>query len=641
MSPLVRALSFCLLFALPLGGWAQNPDSLRKILYAKPQDTAALNQYLEYSYTLLDEHPRDARRFADEGILLAQRLKQTKTKARLMGSKAIALSLLGNSDSARILLRASQPIYLQVGDTLLWAIAEHNIGLEYQIEGIYDQALIHHLNALPYFERLAKKTDLARLYNNMAVIYRIEGRYDDAIAIYEKSLAIKIAEKDSTGMAATYMNIGSAESYKGNNAQAEANLEKAIGLYRALGEEGNLAHCQAILGSVYVNLGQHEKAEGPYLQAYEYGKKNPDTQFYTKVLYGLGEIYLHLKRFEQAEFFFSSGLDHARMAHNPEEERVFLLHLSQTLRQKGESARAYDLLEASMAIKDSLTEKTRLALQEEMQGKFDLHQKEEKLKVQDLQIAQQKLRQRALWIAAGLLFLLAGLSSYYLYQRSKTARLLREKNEIIAKALSEKELLLKEIHHRVKNNLQFISSLLNLQSRTVEDSAALGALRESRNRVQAMSLIHQDLYQQDSPTSIDVNAYFDRLMDTILASYQIDPKQIFLEKNIEPVRLDVETVVPVGLILNELVCNAVKYAFREGQAGKLGVRLKTDAESLILQVEDDGPGMPKDALSGTNSSFGFRLIRLLQEKLGASLHIQSPPGTIVTLIIPHQSIERA
>lgn len=616
---------------------AQPGDSVLLTLRKLPKDSSALEQYNEQCQKLLDEHPQEAYRIAEEGIRLARQLRQKRALAKLTSSKAIALSLLGNSDSARVLLLESQRIYLSLNDTLYWALVEHNIGLEYQLEGILDQALLHYLTALPYFERLAQKTDLARLYNNIAIIYRMQGRYDDAIGIYQKSLALKSAQSDSTGMAATFMNIGSAYSYKDNLNEAEANLQKAIQLYQALGEEGNVAHCYATLGSIYINLGQVERAEQPYLRAYEYGKKNPNTQFYAPVLYGLGEIYLHMKKYAQAEIFLSAGLDHAKQTGNLEEQRVFLLYLSKALRAQGNYARAYDLLEASMAIKDTLTEKTRLELQEEMQAKFDLQQKEDELRIKDLEIAQQKLRQRALWIASISLLLLGALASYFLFQRSKTARLLREKNALIEKALYEKEMLLKEIHHRVKNNLQFISSLLNLQTRSVGDSEALSALRESRNRVQAMSLIHQHLYQHDSPTAIDVNSYFDQLMQTILASYQIDPKSVSLEKNIDPVKLDVEMVIPIGLILNELVCNAVKYAFQDGKATRLGVQLRTDEDALILQVEDDGPGMPRDSSSGQSTSFGYRLIHLLQEKLGASLHIQGPPGTTVTLIIPQKT----
>jgi two-component sensor histidine kinase len=174
---------------------------------------------------------------------------------------------------------------------------------------------------------------------------------------------------------------------------------------------------------------------------------------------------------------------------------------------------------------------------------------------------------------------------------------------------------LREIHHRVKNNLQVISSLLQLQSRGLDesDTQARYALRESQSRVQAMGLIHQKLYQTDT-TSVSMADYVTQLGDTLLDTYRLNDR-VEMYYDVEPIELDVDTAIPLGLIINELVTNSLKYAFPDGREGTIEISLYRHEGGFKLRVADDGVGTAAAAPLEGSTSFGTRLIDLLTQKL--------------------------
>ncbi|MEM7296840.1 MAG: sensor histidine kinase [Bacteroidota bacterium] len=197
--------------------------------------------------------------------------------------------------------------------------------------------------------------------------------------------------------------------------------------------------------------------------------------------------------------------------------------------------------------------------------------------------------------------------------------------------MNERETLLKEIHHRVKNNLQIISSLLNLQAGSLEDEAAIDAVKEGQNRVKSMALIHENLYQNDDLSGIEVDEYIENLTRTLYGSFGVDEEKIKTNLSVEKIRLDIDTLIPLGLMLNELLCNALKYAFPEGQ-GNLALSLRQSENKLDLKVKDDGPGISKEKLENGNS-YGWKMIKSLSRKLKADISIENDRGTQISLSI--------
>lgn len=227
------------------------------------------------------------------------------------------------------------------------------------------------------------------------------------------------------------------------------------------------------------------------------------------------------------------------------------------------------------------------------------------------------------------LALLAVAGTVILYQYGRQ----RSKNGIIEKQRADLEVLNREIHHRVKNNLQVISSLLDLQSETTDDSKTAEKFQEGSQRVQSMAYIHQNLYQGDSIDSIDIQQYISMLTNNLMQSYNADPDKITLTADIEAIKLHSDTVIPLGMIINELVSNALKYAFKNKQQGQIQVVLKRVNEKLLLQVKDNGVGMPDNIDISTGNSFGYKIIKAFTQKLKGLMTINSKNGTDVQLLI--------
>ncbi len=274
----------------------------------------------------------------------------------------------------------------------------------------------------------------------------------------------------------------------------------------------------------------------------------------------------------------------------------------------------------------------------ELEVKYETVKKDEELAQKELALAKSSQARRLFTILAIAGSILALIAFWFLYFKNKTNRLLKSQKTVIEKALNEKEFLLKEIHHRVKNNLQVISSLLNWQSKYIEDTKALKSMQEGRNRVQSMALIHQNLYQSDNLTGVEVSDYIDKLGNSLFKSYNIHQDQIQFQSNIEPMTLDVDTLIPLGLILNELLSNALKHAFPDGRYGEIEVNLRQEESTLLLEVNDNGVGMPEKSSKAVKDSFGYKLIEAFAEKLKAKLLVENSSGTSVRLMIQNFKI---
>ncbi len=220
--------------------------------------------------------------------------------------------------------------------------------------------------------------------------------------------------------------------------------------------------------------------------------------------------------------------------------------------------------------------------------------------------------------------------------RDVTERLKAE--EKIKASLLEKEVLLREIHHRVKNNLYVISNLLDLQADTLEQEEQRNLFAESQNRIQTMALIHEQLYQSDDLSQVNFANYIQNLVEKLSSSYQPKDCKININLDVEPVTLNLETAIPCGLLINELVTNAFKYAFPHSTTGEVEINLKVDSEQKIyLKISDHGIGIPEDVDWQDSPSLGLRLVNILADQLEATLELDCSQGTSFTLIFQEQS----
>lgn len=200
--------------------------------------------------------------------------------------------------------------------------------------------------------------------------------------------------------------------------------------------------------------------------------------------------------------------------------------------------------------------------------------------------------------------------------------------EKIRSSLKEKEMLLAEIHHRVKNNLQVISSLLRLQSRFIEDDASIEIFKETQNRVRSIAILHEKLYQSEDLAKIKIDEYVKLLAEDLLYFYELDNSKVEMNIDVEEVYLNIETAIPCGLIIDELVSNSLKYAFKPGENGTITIELHSNEnDRFTLAVSDDGVGIPLTVDPENSETFGMQLIKYLSNQLKADLELDRKDGT--------------
>jgi PAS domain S-box-containing protein len=207
-----------------------------------------------------------------------------------------------------------------------------------------------------------------------------------------------------------------------------------------------------------------------------------------------------------------------------------------------------------------------------------------------------------------------------------------EAEKQLTKTVGEKEVLLREVHHRVKNNLQIIISLLNLQSRYITDETTLSAFRESQTRVRAMALVHEKLYQSTDLAKIDLDNYIRFLANSLFQFFGIKGKGITLTNDIRDVFLAIDTAIPIGLVINELISNSLKYAFPEGE-GEISIAIHRQDHTLTILFKDNGIGIPEDFDWRNAKSMGLRLVITLVDQLDGTIELDRTAGTAFTIVV--------
>lgn len=246
-------------------------------------------------------------------------------------------------------------------------------------------------------------------------------------------------------------------------------------------------------------------------------------------------------------------------------------------------------------------------------------------------------QQWTIWLVSGVGALLLMLLTV-LYNRFRLKK--RSVNTIQIK-IQENEMLMQEVHHRVKNNLQIMLSLLQTQSRLIKDSKAKMMVAQSGNRIKSMALIHENLYLSGNLVMVQADTYFKDLTANIMSSFNRNDKVIDIETNIIDMNISMNLAVPIGLILNELITNSVKYAFTGREQGRITINFKQDEENkyYILQVKDNGTGLPKDLEIDTASSFGLQLVAGLTKQLNGYFEVDGENGTGFDIYVQEQEID--
>ncbi len=389
-----------------------------------------------------------------------------------------------------------------------------------------------------------------------------------------------------------------------------------------------------ILARVSSKLKKYDEAVSYGKQALDASKNNNEIFFQIEVENELATIYFNDNRQDSSEKYASLALQGATQLKN----YLVIANSSNLLSQmyeKKDPAKAYTYLKVSTAANDTVTnvEKTKQVKQLEIK---------EKQRVDDLHLAEKSANDQLRFNTSVGLFISALVIAIILYRNNRNKQkanlALQDKNDKIERTVSElntaqasllarnaeNELLLKEIHHRVKNNLEVVSSLLALQSNQIDDENTKEAMLEGQNRVQSIGIVHQKLYQGKNLGAIEMKDYFINLSDSILDSFGAN-KRVQVECAMNALNVDIDTAVPLGLIVNELLTNTIKYAFPDGRNGKVQITLEQKSDGVLqMQISDNGVGK-SGAITGTG--FGGQLISLLTQQLGGTMKEDNNNGT--------------
>ncbi|SHI76138.1 Two-component sensor histidine kinase, contains HisKA and HATPase domains [Arenibacter nanhaiticus] len=341
----------------------------------------------------------------------------------------------------------------------------------------------------------------------------------------------------------------------------------------------------------------------------------------------LADVYLQQEEFEKAKKLLLYGDYPVKVQNIIKRNRLLAAYYDKI----GDFKNATEYLKRTVKIRDSLNQsdaglkKQQLAAVAGQEIEYSKRlMDEQKIALEESRSEMQAKDERINIVFISLVFTLLGFAAVvYAYLKSiKTQRLIAEQKQIIESALIEKDSLLKEIHHRVKNNLQMVSSLLSLQTKNTKSKAAIQALEEGKTRVKAMALIHQKLYQNDDLSVIEMQEYIESLINSVQSVYKKGGHNINIFIDAEGVELDIDRAIPFGLILNELVSNSFKYAFPDNdENGKIHIHLSKNGEKGYFEYTDNGIGLPEDSSERANSSMGIRLMNRLVNQLQSTLNI--------------------
>ncbi len=355
---------------------------------------------------------------------------------------------------------------------------------------------------------------------------------------------------------------------------------------------------------------------------------------HTTLIYDRGRILSKQKKHAASNQIYFSLLKFPTLQANGLESSVLgALSLNHVALNQYDSAYYYHLAaeESEIEAKEHET----LLKMDELNTQYQTKEKEKMILTQESELSQQRVIQ---WLAIGFAGVL-GLLFFQSYRNAQTRKrsnealektnsLMRQTNDLLEIKNKENEVLLKEIHHRVKNNLQTISSLLNLQSNSITDPTALNAVQESRNRVASMALIHQKLYQGENLAAIEMRDYFETIGNAIIDSFGEKAKQVELDIEMPEIELDVDTAIPIGLITNELITNSLKYAFLKNEGGKISIAMKREKNNIIqLKIADNGTPDAFFSISNQGTGFGTMLVQLLTTQLGGEIKKSTEGGT--------------
>ena len=516
-----------------------------------------------------------------------------------------------------------------------------NKGISQAIQGNNGDALLWFNKADSILQKGGSKSNKLTCLTYMGNINNELKQYELALT-YFKKVEDAYLSGHNVGMIQVYDNMSISYRKLGRFKEAENSLKKGLVLARELGDSSAVGYNLLNQARIFEDQGMFSaalKKTEEALVRFEF-VNNPRliNQARLRIVAIANDAGLtqpkHLKIIEEALYFYEASQIKEYEIWAYELKAKSLYNLGE-YKQAAEIFRFHDSINKVWLL-DQYNEKT-AALESNYRANF--YQIESENKAQYAEILEYKNERKSALlylfsILLGVLILLIVLFWNFNRKLNSSRQKISEQNATLEKRNQEKTLLLKELHHRVKNNLQIVSSLLNLQSIAAKDVSAQNAFKDGQHRVDAMALIHRYLYTSDELTHVDIQSYLSRLVESIAYSYNFNKKNIVCQYDVSAHPIDVDIAIPLGLIANELVSNSFKHAFKNHDNPELLVSLSFN-DALIFQVKDNGKGLPESVNS--SESFGMDLVHSLVVQLNATLDYSYLNGACFQLSIPRSS----
>jgi len=519
---------------------------------------------------------------------------------------------------------------------------------EYQLRvSNYSAAMKLSLEALSLSQKKGLAYELPEIYSVIGNAYKENEFYKGALSAAEKALEASRAINDTTKIIGALLEDAmfthSYSMLKNNDSIAQVSLQLYLdGLQLA----ESSPEYERLTIPFLDNISQYYLLTKDYSKGIYYGKegeriarKYNRPRSLTYSLNWLGEIYFYQGNHKMGMDYLDSALQYARGLKWDYRVSEILESKYKCFLLAGDAKNALASFTQSRAIRDSLQMLKNIKQVSQLQVQYNTGKKDQEIAM--LNDVNRRKEEETIWILTGLtLFIL--LSAFLTFQY----RVIRRRNKLLKASYdkinqqSEKlKVLMRELHHRVKNNLQIVSSLLSLQSNHLSDKKALQAIKTGQQRIQAMSLIHRSLYQHENPNLVNMPEYIADLINSIIGSFG-RKENMDLQLDVEVEELDVDIALPLGLIVNEWVTNSFKHAFNSISFPSIRLSLKVN-EDLSLEIGDNGPGMQNETWENPKGSFGVKLVKVLNKQLGGKCEMRNESGTLLSMIIPFKSLKAA
>jgi two-component system, sensor histidine kinase PdtaS len=529
--------------------------------------------------------------YFDEGIVMAKKFKQDPVLGVLFMNKANSLTEAARYDEAVAMHLESIRIKEKAKDERGLQQSYNNIAIVYKRTKQYENSLQYFRKANLLAKQFNNKAGLGYNYANMADLYLILNKKDSVPALYEMAVAAFAATEEKAGLGFAYHNYGNFLQEHQQLDKAEEMLQKALAIRKETKSPYDIASTMNVMGALLTKKGKFAAAEDLMLQSLAMLKDENSVR--------QKDAYKHL-----AEHYKATG--------NYEE--------------------AYKYQAGYITMSDTLANESEVTTMLRSQSQYEVEKRDAQLELakkdkalQALVVSKKNQQLLYLLIALGLALLLAVVYFFNFKNKKQHAVVLENKN-------SQIETLIRELHHRVKNNLQVVSGLLSLQSSRMEDDKARQAMDEGRTRVDAMAMIHQKLYMDKDLAGVDIKDYLENLTTSLAGSFGYNKQHIETSVAMQQPSLDIDMAIPIGLIVNELVTNAFKHAFSTTPQPKIKVSLTRNEDgSMDLNIADNGSGIIMD--TDTSKSFGMKLVHTLVTQLNGTMQQQHNNGTIYNIQI--------